>query len=174
MSLQIQLEDGEELIFQDRFGHEKRPMVLAVSDRSLYFTKEKHFSTESFYIHRVPISEVNEVSLLPLSPVTRWVVALAVFFGGFVLEAGILWNVYRQLPGTRVSPWPIAFMLIGVAMMFFGRKRKVLTVKFGNDRFRWKPGFLDDNAKTTNLQQGFVDACRNLRLKIIDNADSIK
>ncbi len=112
MSVQIELEEGEHLSFQGHFGHKKRPIILGVSDKALYFTREKHFSTESYYVHRVPISEVTEVTLFPLRSIVRWVAALTVFFGGLILEAGILWNVYNQLPGTRVSPWPIAFMLI--------------------------------------------------------------
>ena len=166
MKLDIELENGETLIFKDQFGHDKRPKLFAVTDRAIFVTREQHFAMESFFVDRIPIETVISVSLQPLRSIALWGVSSAIFLGGLVLEAGILWNVYRELPGTKVSPWPIAFMLIGAAMLIFGRGRKILTVYSNRKPFRWKPGFLDDKQKIKAIQEGFVEACRLARIKL--------
>lgn len=166
MKLDVELENGETLIFKDQFGHDKRPKLLAVTDRAVFVTREQHFALESFFVDRIPIETVTSVSLQPLRPIAFWGLSLSIFLGGLLLEAGILWNVYRELPGTKVSPWPIAFMLIGIAMLIFGRGRKILTVQAGKKPFRWKPGFLDDKQKVRAMQEGFIEACRSAGINI--------
>jgi hypothetical protein len=165
MRLKADLEPGESLIFEDCLGTSK-PMHLAVTDRAIFVTREKHFARESWYLDRIPNPLVTQVSLERERPLVLWGISVLIFLGGLLLYLGIAWNVYRELPGTKTSPWPAAFMILGALMPFLARGRMILNIQVGKKAFRWKPTFVANKTKANQLQQGFVDACRSVGIHI--------
>jgi hypothetical protein len=172
MPLKVELQEGETLIFEDGVANSDRPTVFGVTDRAIFVTREKHLARESWYLDRIPISAITQVSLLKESRFAIWGLSSMVFFGGLVLAAGLVWNVYNRLPDTRGSIWPFIWMLLGALMPFLARGRKVLVVQMGTKTYKWKPRLTLDQSnkfKVKQLQDDFLKACRSVGIHIFHN-----
>jgi hypothetical protein len=101
VSLKIELQPNETLIFEDGVQGAKKPMVLGVTDQAVFFTKEQHFAKESWRLERIPIPTITQVYIEKEKKMVPWVIAIIVFTFGLVSELAIAWNVYRELPGTK-------------------------------------------------------------------------
>lgn len=170
MALNFELLPGESLIFEDGVVTSK-PMVFGVSEQAVFVTLEQHFKQESWRLERIPISKVTEISLRKERNFVLWILGGLTFAGGFLLTAGLVWNIYNQLPGTRVhvTPWPMIFMVFGIVMPIVGRGRLILTVRAEKKIYKWKAGALGDKKKEINsLLERFVDTCRNIGIRVAD------
>ena len=170
MSINIELLPGESLIFEEGVVTSK-PMVFGVSGQAIYVTLEQHFKQESWRLERIPISQVTEISLRKERSLVLWILGGLTFTGGSLLAAGLAWNVYNALPGTRVPivPWPFIFMVFGILMPIVGRGRRILTVRVGNKIYRWKAGVLGDKKQEIHsLQDRLVEACRSVGISVAD------
>lgn len=160
MAFEIELQPGETTVFEDGVKGDKRPMFFGVTNQAVYVTKEQHFKKESWRLERVPIPSVTQVFVEREKRIVPLTIAFLVFAGGLVLTLGMAWNVYRELPGTKVSGWPIGFMILGILIPFFARARKVLVVQEGKKLHKYKPEIFDTNKKAVyELQERFVEAC---------------
>lgn len=163
MPLEIDLQPGEKLVFQEGVKGDRRPIVLGVTNQAVYVTKEQHFKGESWRLERIPIPMVTQVYLETEKRIVPLAFAFFVFTGGFLLALGMWWNAQRELPGTKVSPWPIGFMIIGILIPFFARARKVLVVQEGKKLHKYKPEIFDTKKKAFYaVQARFVEACRSV------------
>lgn len=163
MALKIELQPGEAIVFEDGVKGDRRPMVLGLTNQAVYVTKEQHFANESWRLERIPIPMVTQIYLEKEKKIIPLILAILVFSGGLLLTLGMAWNVSQQLPGTKVSPWPIAFMLLGILIPFITRGRQILVIQEGKKLHKWKPEIFDFKKKNAyDLQKRFVEACREI------------
>jgi hypothetical protein len=163
MSLKIVPEPGESVIFEEGVCGFKKPVVLGVSNQAVYLTKEQHFARESWRLERIPLETVTHVYVAKEKKIVPLVIGALFFSMGLLFYLAIAWNVYRNLAGTKVSGWPLGFMVLGAVIPFIGSGRQILFVQAGKKLHKWKPELLDGSKDAANdLQSRFVAACREV------------
>jgi hypothetical protein len=185
MSLEISLKPNEKIIFKDDLKNEDYPypITFAVSNLALFVTKEKHFAKQSWYLERIPISDVKQVSLIKETKFYIYTLSVLVFLFGLVLiYFMIIPNLTMDENAVR-SFLPFTIAAIGIAMPFLTKKRRVIIVKTKNGIYKWKPQLLTESnlniwfAKTLvgkfqktrilQLQENFTTACESVGVRVL-------
>jgi hypothetical protein len=118
-------------------------------------------------MERIPISDVKEVILSRERGTWVWLK------WALVLAFGIVSMIAVQI-GLRLAPdvkptvigiaGPIAFAIVGLAMLIDNRWRLVLTIRTKEKNWRWRPNIFDRRDEVKALREGFLDACRFVRV----------
>jgi hypothetical protein len=177
MATEISLEPGEHLIFQDGFQSDgySQPFAFAVTDRAVFVTKEKHFSKESWYFERIPLSRIQQVFLRRERSFWIWTFSALLFVSGLILAVIMMSNALNNEPGTRVGGAPFAMIVCGLIMPFLAKGRKILTVELIGGIYKWKPKLVVDKKsrkRIQNLQEDILTACRSAGIQVLQENKS--
>jgi hypothetical protein len=166
MSFELDLQPEEVLIFHDWIKGPRKPMSLAVSERALFIAREQHLRMEAYYMHRVPITDVEEVSVRKIRGPALWIASSTVFLCGIAFSILLAIGQYNNPPSVRVSPvatgGSLVMIALGIAMPFYGKGRRVLEIRTKRTVYRWKPAIFDNRSWVKRLQEDFLWACRNV------------
>lgn len=171
-TLEIKLEPNERILFHDRLktaGH-KYPFEFAVSNQAMFFTREKHLAREAWYMKKVPLKEIKQVSLhRPLRASVIFISAL-IFLSGFSMYLLMLRNAMNHDPGSQTMPGPFYIMIAGLVLPFLTKNRKVLVIQTADRSFKWRPGSLtldkESRNDITELQKNILNACQKAGIHV--------
>ena len=172
MATEISLEPGENLVFEDGFQPDgySQPFAFAVTDRAVFVTKEKHFSKESWYFERIPLSRIRQVFLRRERSFWIWAFSALLFVFGSILTVSMMSNALTNAPGTRVGGAPFAMIVGGLAMPFLAKGRKILIVESIDGIYKWKPKLVVDKTsrkQIQNLQADILTACQSVGIQVL-------
>jgi hypothetical protein len=152
------LENGERLIANLRFSYsqDKNPFLIAVSDRAIYLLRKRLFAVKDYwYAHRITTPTIRLVRINKLNPVGLWLLSIAmILLGG--------WTTYAMLSPlfhgdkterTKLSGWPPALVVGGIAIPFIARKRYGIEIDIVGDSFSWKPPLMVDAASRRAIDE---------------------
>jgi hypothetical protein len=170
MSIKIPLESDETLIFANSFQSDNYslPFAIALSENALFVSKEKHFSKESWYYERIPITQIKQIYLKKERYLWVWLFSIILFLIGLFFSVVMMTNALNQSPGTRVSGVPFAILVCGIILPFVAKGRKILIIESLKGTFKWKPRLVVDKAnknRIKDLQNQIINACRQIGIK---------
>ena len=165
----VEAQPGEEIYIQKEFrGSHGHVFGMAVSNQALYIPAQKMtLKSDSWYFKRIPLSEVEEVSVSSHKPVYIYLVSLILIVSGMLMIYLMMAPVLRGEEG-RVSGWPLAILIAGLIIPFVTRGRQILTVKMQKGHFKWKPQLaIDRKTRDTcsTIQTEILSACRKAGIK---------
>jgi hypothetical protein len=184
MALQFTLQPNEKLIYKGELKKDvyPYPITFAVTNLAVFVTKEKHFARKSWYLERIPLTEIEQVSLVKESKAYIYTVSAVLFLFGLILTIFMVIPNLRQDENAVRSFLPLTIAAIGVALPFLIKTRRVLMIKKTIGVYKWKPQiFTESNlniwfAKTlagkTNtseilrIQEKFLEACEKIGVRI--------
>jgi hypothetical protein len=187
MSFQLILQPNERLIFKDELKKDMYPYPIkfAVTNLSVFVTKEKHFAKESWYFERIPLTEIEQISLIKESKIYIYTISAILFLFGLILTVFMVIPNLRHDENAVWSFLPLTITAIGIAIPFLTKTRKVLIIKKTNGTYKWKPQlFTESNlniwfAKTLagktkkteilQLQENFLVACDKVGIHVISD-----
>ena len=170
MSVEIPLEHNEKLIFADHFQSDSYsiPFAFAMTENSLFVSKEKHFSKESWYYERIPINQIKKVYLKKERRKWIWIISIILFLAGLSFTVIMMSNALNRLPGTRISGVPFAILVCGIILPFISKGRNILVIESAKENYKWKPRLVVDKAnknRIKDLQTDIINACREMGIK---------
>ena len=130
---------------------------------AVFIARERFLKLQAYTMHRIPIEDVEQVILSrERGPWVwiKWAIVLAFGVASAVVMAIGLWNAPDVKPSVFGVAGPIAFIVVGLAMLLDNRWRLVMTIKTGNKEWRWRPHMFDKPDQVKALREGFLDACR--------------
>lgn len=167
MSLEIELQESEILRYQNSVNDQSHPMSFGISDRAVFIAREQHFKVDSYYMHRIPLEEIREVTLSRERGFRFW------FFGIFVTTIGAAFTVGifiaaqvlpERPPGLIAQAGAVGLVLVGLILLFDSRWRLVLNIQ-AKRSYKWKPSIFAKREEARTLQEDFLDACRYFGLE---------
>ena len=141
-------------------------MCFGVSDRALFIARERFLKLQAYTMERIPLSDVKEVVLSrQRGPWTwiKWAIVLA--FG--ITSMFAMWIGLTLAPDVKPGLFgmaPVAFIVVGLGMLIDSRWRLVLTIRTKNKDWTWLPNIFDKRDEVRDLREGFLNACRNVRI----------
>jgi hypothetical protein len=167
VSYDLGLSAGERCFYHHALQNTSRPMCFGVSDRALFMTRELFLKMEAYRMERIPFDEVKEVVLSrERGPWTwiKWTIVLAFGLVSSVALAIGLTLTPDYKPGVIGTGGPIAFVVVGLAMLIDSRWRLVLTIRTKKKDWKWRPSIFDKREEVAGLREGILDACRYVRI----------
>ncbi|HYX30947.1 MAG TPA: hypothetical protein VE863_20585 [Pyrinomonadaceae bacterium] len=167
----LTLEASEEIRLHKEFrGSHDHVFTMAVTNQAVYVSTQKlGFKNNGWYLKRVPLSEVKNVSLLRQRSLYSYGAGGLMIVAGTVLSILMMWALLHPVPGVvyHVSGWPFAIAIGGFVVPFIAKGRRVLLVRFNRGKFRWKPQLaIDKKTRETcrAIQEEILTTCRKLGL----------
>ena len=165
----VEAQPGEELYIQKEFrGSHSHVFAMAVSNQAIYIPAQKMtLKKDSWYFKRIPLTEVEEVSVSRHKPIYIYLVSMILIVSGVLMIYLMMAPVLRGEEG-RVSGWPLAILVGGLAIPLVARGRQILSVKMRKGHFRWKPQLaIDRETRETcsTIQTEILSACRKAGIK---------
>ncbi len=150
-----------------------RPFFFAVSDRAIYIPRTKLIAkSDPYYFQRVPIDQIQHVTVRRLPPYALWLLAGLMIPVGLVATIAMMEPLLRNEPGEHhVSGWPIAVFVGGFLVPFAARGRFGLEIGFNRGKYRWKPPLVIDGAskrRITETLQTIINACNKVGARVLD------
>src|SRR5262245_35205621 len=167
VSYDLNLAEDERCFYHWALERTSRPMCFGVSDRALFIARERFLKVEAYTMQRIPLTDVKEVILSRERGTWVWLK------WAIVLAFGIVSMIVMQIgltlaPDVKPSVFgvagPIAFVFVGIAMLIDNRWRLVLTIRTKKKDWRWRPNIFDKHDEVKALREGFLDACRYVRV----------
>jgi hypothetical protein len=183
MSLKPKLEFGETLLFRRGLSNKDYPypFSFAVSDRAVFVTREQHLRKESWVMERIPIADIDEITIKTDSRFRVFATAMAIFIFGVILTVFMLIPVLRDYPGAEYRIAPFLLVVILAFTPFMASRRRILHVKAKSGDYKWKPRIVGNSKlsafilkvlkKTVNcdkvlsLQNDFAEACSRVGVR---------
>lgn len=150
-----------------------QPFVFAVSNQAIYIPRIKLIAkTDPYYFQRVPLNQLQHVTVKRLRPYALWILAVLMISTGLMTTIWMMEPVLRNEPGThRVSGWPIAVFVCGFLVPIAAKGRFGLEILFNGGRYRWKPPLVVDKKskqKITETFQTIIEAFEKVGAHISD------
>lgn len=167
VSYNLNLAEDETCFYHAALQKTSRPMCLGVSDRAVFISRERFLKFQAYTMERIPLADVKEVILGRERGTWAWLKwAIVLCFGVLSMATmGIgLWLAPDLKPNLIGVGGPIAFTVVGLAMLLDSRWRLVLTIRTGKKDWRWRPNIFDKHDEVKALREGFLDACRYIRI----------
>jgi hypothetical protein len=150
-----------------------RPFAFAVSNRAVYIPRIKLIAkTDPYYFQRVPISQIQRVTIRRLPPYALWALAAVMIPVGLWTTFVMMQPILMKVPGTHhVSGWPISLFVCGFLVPFVARGRYGMEIAFSGGRYRWKPPLVVDKASKQKIA-ALIEACRKVGVLVSDGRRS--
>ncbi|EEF57431.1 hypothetical protein [Pedosphaera parvula] len=168
-------ESGEKVVdhIELNLSRKARPFFFAVSNQAIYIPRIKLIAkTDPYYFQRVPLDQLQNVTVRRLRPYALWLLAALMIPIGLMTTIWMMEPLLRNAPGThRISGWPIAVFVGGFIIPFAAKGRFGLDIRFNGGKYRWKPPLVvDGESKQLVLEtfQRIVEACQHVRVQISD------
>ena len=169
MSFNVDLEEGESLIYQDGLRKSRRAMSLALTDRAAFIARELWLRVDTHYMHRIPFEELDEVQLTRdrgrAARVSAW---FFVVLGSILTIFAIIGNALAP-PGARNGSMGLAgagvILAAGIVMLVGKRRVMVIQTKDRRLKYKWKPHVFDNDPEVKALQETFLSACRYMGIR---------
>jgi hypothetical protein len=155
MPFDVHPEVGERQFVNVKYQASSRslPFAIGVTDRAVYVPQKKRWArTDPWFIQRVPIEQVRQVSLRRTRTIAIVVMALIMVCLGACFTYFMLEPIVGGR-GGRVSGWPFAVLVGGILLPFVARGRQTLRVTFTEGEYRWTPPIVIDRASRQYVQQ---------------------
>jgi hypothetical protein len=107
-----------------------QPFHFAVSNRALYNPRIKLIAkTDPYYFQRVPLSQVQLVTVKRIRPWALWVLSAVMIPVGLWTTIVMMEPILRKVPGKHeVSGWPISVFVCGFLVPLVARRRFALEI----------------------------------------------
>jgi hypothetical protein len=177
MPFTLDPQPGEEVYLRKEFrGSHDRIFAMAVSNQAVYVSAQRFAikSQDTWYLKRVPLSDVEEVLLVKQRPIYLIILSAIMIIFGAIISFLMMWGALHAKPGQTyfVSGWPFAILVGGIIIPFIARGRKTLIVRMRKGRFKWKPQLAIDK-KTRELcasiQNELLLACKKAGIRTVDS-----
>ena len=175
MAYHVTLEAGEELEAQIDLNLSKKaqPFSFAISNQAIYIPRIKLIAkTDPYYFQRVPLHQVQRVTVRRLRPYALWLLAALMVPAGLVSTIWMMEPVLRNEPGThQLSGWPIAVFVCGFLVPIAAKGRFALEIEFTGGIYRWKPPLVVDKDSKVKIWCAFetiVGTCKRLGTAVSD------
>jgi hypothetical protein len=175
MAYHVTLEPGERLEAQIELNLSKKaqPFHFAISNRAIYVPRIKLIAkTDPFYFQRVPLEQIQQVSVRRVRPYALWLLAALMVPVGLVSTISMMEPVLQNAPGThQVSGWPIAVFVCGFLVPIAAKGRLALEITFSGGSYRWKPSLVIDKGSKLKISHTFetiVQACKGVGAPMLD------
>jgi hypothetical protein len=165
VSYDLDLAEDERCFYHHALMDTHRPMCLGVSDRAVFIARERFLKLQAYTMHRIPLEDVEQVILSRERGPRVWIKwAFVLAFG--VVSAIVAGMGHWYAPDVKLRVFevagPLAFIVVGLAMLLDNRWRLVLTIKTSKKEWRWRPHMFDKRDQVKALREGFLDACRHV------------
>jgi len=167
----ITAEPGEEIYLHREFkGSHGHVFAMAVSNQAVYVSTQRlALQNDGWFLKRVPLKDVREVSLVRPRPGRTYVLSGVMMVGGLVLSTLMMWQALNPMPGAPyvVSGVPFAVAVAGLVLPVVAKGRRTLLVTFNRGSFKWRPQFAVDKKtrETCNtIQNELLVACERAGL----------
>jgi len=164
MAFKIQLQQSEILLYQDYAYDPKHPMSFGITDRAIFLMREQNLRIEKYYMHRVPLDEIKNVTLYRERGFRAWFLGgVSTLFGLLALVAlTVSYYPYNSSvkPSATAFAGALGFLIVGLLMLFDSRWRMVLSINTKSKKFRFKPSIFSKREEARRLQESFLTYCR--------------
>jgi hypothetical protein len=175
MAYSVVPKPGEEMALEVelKISEKARAFHFAISNKAIYIPRIKLIArTDPFYFQRVPLDQIQRITISRLRPYVLWVLAGLMITVGLFSTIWMMQPVLRREPGAhQISGWPISVFVCGFLVPFAARSRFALEIEFRGGRYRWKPPLVVDKASKESIAQTLariVEACEHVGIHVTD------